>query len=62
MSNAHTAAHYDITPGQCSPGVHHYYATQEQAQASARAKSRDGKFYSTRKCPACTGWRLVRRS
>ena len=62
MSNAYSATHHDITPGQCSPAVHHFYATAEQARASARAKSHSGKFYTVTKCAACTGWRLVRRS
>jgi len=45
---------------QCSPKVHGFYGTQEQADAVARAKSRDGLFYVARKCAACSGWRLRR--
>jgi hypothetical protein len=45
---------------QCSPRVHAFYGTQDQADAVARAKSRDGLFYVARKCPACSGWRLRR--
>lgn len=45
---------------QCSPRVHAFYGAQEQADAVARAKSRDGQFYVAQKCPACSGWRLRR--
>ena len=33
-----------------------------EAEAVARAKSRDGLFYVARKCAACSGWRLRRLS
>ncbi len=47
---------------QCSPSVHTFYASSEIAEAIARAKSRDGKFYLASKCDACSGWRLKRIS
>ena len=47
---------------QCSSRVHTFYGTQEQADAVARAKSRDGMFFVARKCLACSGWRLRRLS
>ena len=50
------------TVGQCSPGVHTFYADHEQAAGIARAKSRDGLFYVARKCSACSGWRIKRLS
>jgi hypothetical protein len=40
--------------------VHAFYGTEDQADAVARAKSRDGLFYVAKKCPACSGWRLRR--
>lgn len=45
---------------QCSARVHTFYASQEHAEAVAKAKSRDGLFYVGRKCPACSGWRIIR--
>lgn len=47
---------------QCSPGVHTFYASEMDAKAMAHAKSRDGLFYLTEKCSACSGWRLRRVS
>ena len=52
------AAYHDTA--QCSPRVHAFYGSQDQADAVARAKSRDGLYYVARKCPACSGWRLRR--
>jgi hypothetical protein len=45
---------------QCAPSVHSFYATDEQAEAVAKARSRDGQCFVARKCPACSGWRIVR--
>ena len=50
------------TTAQCSPGVHTFYASEEDAHAIAHAKSRDGLFYLSEKCSACSGWRLRRIS
>jgi hypothetical protein len=47
-----------LDPAQCSPRVHTFYATRDDAEAIALAKSRDGRFYLPFKCPACSGWRL----
>ena len=54
------AAHHPVA--RCSPAVHTFYGAQDQADAVARAKSRDGLFYVARKCAACSGWRLRRLS
>ena len=50
------------TTAQCSPGVHTFYASVLDAKAMAHARSRDGLFYVTEKCSACSGWRLRRIS
>jgi hypothetical protein len=50
------------TTAQCSTAVHRFYASDEDANAIARAKSRDGLFYVAVKCSACSGWRLRRVS
>jgi hypothetical protein len=56
--------HQDAVPrvAQCSPAVHAFYGDGESARAVARAKSRDGVFYTAQECPACSGWRLRRLS
>ncbi|MGZ4427433.1 MAG: hypothetical protein ACXVXC_15090 [Nocardioidaceae bacterium] len=51
-----------VTTAQCSPRVHTFYASVDDAQAIARARSRDGAYYVARKCTACSGWRLKRIS
>lgn len=51
-----------LNTAECAPRVHTYYATCEDAEAIARAKSRDGQFYVPVKCAACSGWRLRRVS
>jgi hypothetical protein len=65
---AHATEEYDA-PGepfhatvQCSARVHAFYGEEEQAEAVARAKSRNGLFFVAEKCPACSGWRLRRLS
>ena len=50
------------TTAQCSQAVHTFYASDMDARAIAHAKSRDGLFFLTEKCSACSGWRLRRIS
>lgn len=49
-----------LDTAQCSSRVHKFYATRENAEAVAKAKSRDGQYYVARKCLACSGWRISR--
>jgi len=51
-----------MATAQCAPGVHTFYADEEQAQVIARARSREGMFFVPVKCSACSGWRLRRVS
>jgi hypothetical protein len=51
-----------LDTAQCSPQVHVFHASCDDAEAVAKAMSRDGQFYVACKCAACSGWRLRRVS